>query len=132
MIRNMRAITTALLSLSPLALASNEYSPQFGACMNKAEGVTSAMVECYNEELEKEDARLNNAYKNVMTAFSPENKQKVLTAQRLWIKFRDADCNLYYTLSGGTMDLLNGADCTLSMTKKRADDLVWLSRNGGE
>ena len=128
------ALATAVLMSAclPNAFAADDYSRQFSACMDTSGGVTSNMVDCYNEELTRQDARLNEAYKMTMSAFSAESKTRLRDAQRLWIKFRDADCEIYYTLSGGTMDMLNGADCVLSMTKKRADDLLWLSKNGGE
>jgi hypothetical protein len=46
-------------------------------------------------------------------------------------KKRVADCGIYYTLIGGTVDWVNGAECELSTTKKRADDLEWIAENGG-
>jgi len=67
-----------------------------------------------------------------MSVISTENKQKLLNSQRIWIKFRDADCGIYYSLTGGTMDILNGSGCELSMTRERAEALEWMSQNGGE
>ncbi|WP_404936553.1 lysozyme inhibitor LprI family protein [Pseudomonas aeruginosa] len=55
-----------------------------------------------------------------------------LDAQRLWVKFRDADCGVYYSLTGGTMDMLNGSGCELAMTKERAESLEWVAQNGSE
>ncbi|WP_323157654.1 lysozyme inhibitor LprI family protein [Pseudomonas fulva] len=100
--------------------------------MNKAGGVTYDMVECSSAELSLQDARLNLAYKNAMGVLSDESKNRLREAQRIWIKFRDADCSIYYNLSGGTMDSLNGAGCELSMTQERADALEWIAQNGGE
>ncbi|QDG60731.1 DUF1311 domain-containing protein [Pseudomonas sp. NIBRBAC000502773] len=100
--------------------------------MDKAGGVTIDMIECSSAELSRQDSRLNLAFKNAMGVLSDESKSRLRGAQRLWIKFRDADCGIYYNLSGGTMDSLNGSGCELSMTKERADALEWLYRNGVE
>lgn len=126
------SIVAIVFGLSNSALAKDNYSPAYSNCMDKAGGVTYDMVECSSAELSLQDARLNLAYKNAMGVLSSESKNRLREAQRMWIKFRDADCSIYYNLSGGTMDSLNGAGCELSMTQERADALEWIARNGGE
>lgn len=126
------SIVAIVFGLSNTALAKDNYSPAYSNCMDKAGGVTYDMVECSSAELSLQDARLNLAYKNAMGVLSSESKNRLREAQRIWIKFRDADCSIYYNLSGGTMDSLNGAGCELSMTQERADALEWIARNGGE
>ena len=126
------SIIAIVFGLSNSALAKDNYSPAYSNCMDKAGGVTYDMVECSSAELSLQDARLNLAYKNAMGVLSSESKNRLREAQRIWIKFRDADCSIYYNLSGGTMDSLNGAGCELSMTQERADALEWIARNGGE
>ncbi|HFL2186748.1 lysozyme inhibitor LprI family protein [Pseudomonas fulva] len=126
------SIVAIVFGLSNSALAKDNYSPAYSNCMDKAGGVTYDMVECSSAELSLQDARLNLAYKNAMGVLSSESKNRLREAQRIWIKFRDADCSIYYNLSGGTMDSLNGAGCELSMTQERADALEWIARNGGE
>ncbi|MBK3434816.1 DUF1311 domain-containing protein [Pseudomonas fluorescens] len=112
------------------AFASGRYSAEYGICIDKSGGVTDDMVDCSNEELGRQDTRLNQAYKTAMSVLPTGQKGKLQEAQRLWVKFRDADCSIYYSLTGGTMDMLNGSDCELSITKERADSLVWISENG--
>jgi uncharacterized protein YecT (DUF1311 family) len=65
-----------------------------------------------------------------MTVLSAEKRRNLQEAQTLWVKFRDADCGMYYSLTGGTMDLLEGMGCELSMTLERADSLEWFAKNG--
>jgi uncharacterized protein YecT (DUF1311 family) len=125
-------IAAIACGLSINALAKDNYSPEYGTCMDKASGVTFDMLECSNAELSRQDSRLNLAYKNAMGVLTDESKTRLREAQRLWIKYRDADCGIYYNLSGGTMDSINGSGCELSMTTERADALEWISRNGGE
>lgn len=124
------AISSVLIALS--VSASEGYTASYELCITKAEGETSGLANCSNEELSRQDARLNKAYKTAISVISTENKQKLLSSQRIWIKFRDADCGIYYSLTGGTMDILNGSGCELSMTRERAEALEWMSQNGGE
>nr|WP_176704568.1 lysozyme inhibitor LprI family protein [Pseudomonas sp.]QDK64895.1 hypothetical protein pA62H2_p45 [Pseudomonas sp.] len=125
--------TTLLIAfLSPYAFAESDYSPVYTACVSSAGGVTSNLSDCGDAELAKQDARLNKAYKFAMTVLPAENKRKLRDAQVLWVKFRDADCGMNYSLTGGTMDILNGSGCELSMTRERADSLEWFAEMGAE
>lgn len=125
------AAAAALFSVSNV-LASDDYSPTFNSCVKASQGATDALSTCYSAEIKTQDFRLNSNYKKAMSVLANQQKKKLQDTQRLWIKFRDSDCGMYYSLTGGTMDLLNGADCELSTIKKRADDLAWLAENGGE
>lgn len=120
------AVALVLCGLSAHGFAEDDYSSAYSACMDKSGGVTFDMIECSNDELSLQDSRLNIAYKNAMEVLEGESKTKLREAQRLWIEFRDANCGIYYNLSGGTMDSLNGVSCELDMTKERADALEWI------
>lgn len=130
MYRFIVAAAISLTASTSCAFADDGYSAAYSACVNKAGGETASLVDCSNEELARQDARLNTAYKTAMSVLPDQNKQKLLEAQRVWIKFRDADCGVYYSLTGGTVDLLNGSGCELDMTKERADALEWFAQNG--
>jgi uncharacterized protein YecT (DUF1311 family) len=123
-------IAAVLLAISN-ACAEESYSPTFNSCVKVSKGATDSLVACYGAETKLQDSRLNSNYKKAMAALAAPQKQKLLDAQRQWIKFRDADCGMYYSLTGGTIDILNGSDCELSTTKKRADDLSWIAENAG-
>lgn len=125
------AIVACMSSICYHALADGEYSSAFDSCVKKTGGVTESLGTCYKTELAAQDARLNREYKKAMNILPVAQKQKLLDAQRQWMKFKDADCGMYYSLTGGTIDILNGSDCELSTTKKRADDLAWIAENGG-
>ncbi|MEG1042572.1 MAG: lysozyme inhibitor LprI family protein [Pseudomonas sp.] len=116
-------LAIALLSvIAPFASANDAYSQ----CMNTAQ-TTLAMNDCNGAEIKRQDTRLNAAYKSAMAGLEAEQQGKLRDAQRQWIKYRDANCKLYYSLTGGTIDQLNGAGCVLEMTKARADELLKLS-----
>jgi uncharacterized protein YecT (DUF1311 family) len=126
---SLLAIALAALSFS-VSAADSDYSATHTACMHASEGVTVNMLNCMSSETEQQDARLNKNYKAAMQGLQQENKTQLRDAQRLWIKFRDADCALLGSLTGGTIDSVNGASCYLDMTKERADDLGWLAERG--
>jgi uncharacterized protein YecT (DUF1311 family) len=119
-------LTIALMTaIAPFAVAQND-SPVYNQCMQTAQ-TTLDMNNCNGAEIERQDARLNSVYKKAKAALEPAQQTQLLDAQRLWIKYRDANCKLYYSLTGGTIDQLNGAGCVLEMTKARADELLKLS-----
>lgn len=126
------AVLTAVLLVgcsASSAFAETKYSPAYDACIAKAMG-DAAMGDCTHAETAKQDARLNKAYKAAMAVLPAEKKKQLKDAQMLWVKFRDADCGMQYTFTGGTMDILNGSGCELSMTRDRADALEWYADNG--
>lgn len=118
--------TTALLlaALAQPAFAQNDtYSATYTRCMDKSGGVTVEMLDCTASEITLQDARLNKNYKTAMTALETPQKTLLRDAQRLWVKYRDANCGMYAQLTGGTMDSIISADCVMGMTQQRADDL---------
>ncbi|MDD2060604.1 lysozyme inhibitor LprI family protein [Pseudomonas sp. GD03860] len=116
-------LAIALLSaMAPFAIAKDDYSAAYSQCMDTAQ-TTLAMSDCNGAEIKRQDTRLNAAYKAAMASLEAEQQGKLRDVQRLWIKYRDANCGLYFGLTGGTIDQLNGAGCVLSMTKDRADEL---------
>ncbi|TVT67973.1 MAG: DUF1311 domain-containing protein [Pseudomonas sp.] len=91
--------------------------------MDESGGVTMNMLDCMGSETEQQDARLNQNYKAAMQALDKGQQNQLRDAQRLWINFRDADCALLASLTGGSIDRINSASCFLDMTKQRADGL---------
>lgn len=87
-------------------------------CMEQAATMPD-MVQCSNEEAQRQDARLNAAYKVAMSSVSDKDGLKV--AQRQWIKERDKECAA--DESGGQNAVLISADCIAIKTASRADEL---------
>lgn len=124
----------AALAAAPPVLArpidpEKEYSPAYARCLDSgdaARGVTVAMAGCTNAELQKQDARLNRAYKAAMARRSKPQQASLRNAQRAWIKRRDAECRK--DLTGGTIDMLNIGGCHLSMTTVRAVELERMAK----
>ena len=116
-------IATSLFMLGLQAsYADSKISQQYTACMNKASSTVS-MVQCTSAETARQDARLNKAYNGLMSKLSKTRKQELQTAQRLWIKYRDANCKFYVDPNGGSIAQVKGANCVMNETAKRATEL---------
>ncbi|MDP3876717.1 MAG: lysozyme inhibitor LprI family protein [Methylobacter sp.] len=98
-------------------------NPAFSACMEQAGGVTNAMIECMGAETARQDVLLNQAYQAVMGGLTPERKRQLQEAQRLWLKYRKANCDFYYDPDGGSMARVSANDCFMAMTAARAKEL---------
>ena len=97
--------------------------------MDKSKGVTSEMLDCISAEFTRQDDRLNENYKRLMSKLSGKRKEGLLEAQRAWIKFRDTNCNFYYDPDGGSAAHLASSDCMLNATADRATELKNLTND---
>lgn len=91
-------------------------------CMDSA-NTTADMVNCNVKQTKVQDDRLNRAYKTALAAQEGVRKQQLQDVQRLWIKYRDANCAFAGSATGGTIDQVNGSGCVLDMTQTRAQEL---------
>lgn len=115
-------LATLLISVTP-ASAETEFSKAFSACIDKSGGVTSEMLECADIELKAQDQRLNTAYRELSSNLNAKRRGELQDVQRLWIRFRDANCAFYVDPEGGTAATLAGSSCVLQMTASRAKEL---------
>lgn len=123
----LRGAIVAMGCVTPAlpALAQDSTSfPQHAACMDKAAGVTLAMVECLVSELGRQDKRLNTAYSVLMVELEPPRKKQLQAAQRLWLQYRDANCGFYLDPDGGSLARVAANTCLVQMTGQRAQELV--------
>lgn len=101
-----------------------QLSASFATCMDKSGGVTAEMHACISEEHARQDQQLNRNYQVLMAELTPARKKQLQTAQRLWLQYRDANCNFYADPDGGTAAGVAAADCVLQMTASRAQELA--------
>lgn len=85
---------------------------------------TATMNMCAARDLEVADEKLNEVYKELVVKFEQSEakgiKKKLVEAQRAWIMFRDAECELYaFSSSGGSIHTLQLSGCLLDETEKR-------------
>jgi uncharacterized protein YecT (DUF1311 family) len=123
-------ITLAFAAAMPLVASAQEsnLSKKYDACMDKSDGVTTDMMDCISAEIERQDVRLNRAYKSLMANLTPERKKQLQEAQRAWIKFRDLNCNFYHDPDGGSIARVNANSCLMTMTADRAKELENLAQ----
>ena len=120
MIRSTIAASALLLSLCASAYAADNAALK--KCMDSA-NTTADMVNCNARQTKVQDERLNRAYKTALAAQEGARKQQLQDVQRLWIKYRDANCAFAGSATGGTLDQVNGSGCVLDMTQTRAQEL---------
>lgn len=97
------------------------FSRAYDDCMGSGEaanGVTAAMMDCIGAEIDREDARLNQAYKMVMSRLTSPQKTALRSSERTWIKARDARCKAGGD-GGGSLDGVLYANCILDATARR-------------
>lgn len=103
------------------------YSRDYGSCMktgDAADGVTSGIMDCTGEEIGRQDARLNQAYKMVMARLNSEQKTSLRTSERNWIVARDARCaKSSNEEDGGSLAAIIYSGCILRETVKRT---MWI------
>jgi len=100
----------------------DSYTKAYKPCMDKAIS-TQDMIECADKEYLEQDKRLNAAYKALLSRQTQNRANQLLDLQRLWIKYRDANCKFYYDPDGGSIARILANDCMLTMTKDRANEL---------
>ncbi len=98
-------------------------SSEYSTCMDRSGGVTVKMIDCISAEMKRQDARLNKAYKELRAQLSPQRKNGLRDVQRLWIKYRDANCGFHADPDGGSYARVMGNKCMLRMTAARAKEL---------
>ena len=120
----LAAASALLLGTSTvLAASETEMSQEYSGCIDKANGVNPALVACALAETKRQDARLNENYKRLMSKLTEERKNALLEAQRAWIKFRDANCAFWDDPAGGQNAAVTAKECVLTMTADRASEL---------
>ncbi|WP_244485263.1 lysozyme inhibitor LprI family protein [Bradyrhizobium tropiciagri] len=85
MLSRAPVIVASMLALGILS-ARAQQSAEYDACMDKAEGVSTKMLDCGKTEIEKWDTRLNTAYQALLAGSKGEAHAQLLTEQRAWLK----------------------------------------------
>jgi len=58
-----------------------------------------------------------------MSALSPGQKKHLQEAQRLWVKYSEANCAFYYNPDGGTSARQGSIQCEIDARASRAKEL---------
>jgi uncharacterized protein YecT (DUF1311 family) len=83
-----------------------------------------AMNICAARDYEREDKRLNQAYRDVVAKLEPAKRDKLREVQRAWLSYRDLNCEFQSEdYVGGTIYSLVRSSCLAEMTRQRTKDL---------
>ncbi|WP_082836863.1 lysozyme inhibitor LprI family protein [Labrenzia sp. OB1] len=132
--KTMRLLKVALIaafSSLPLAGASAQQTAE-NACENAQTQLE--LNECSARAYQSADSALNEAYKaamDVVKDWSPESQEKLRSAQRSWIGYRDKACLVYQYPESGSITPLLINDCLRKITTDRTDDLKALAQGLG-
>jgi len=113
-----RLVLIAAMTLAGLSAA------QAVDCDNAEDQAT--MNACADMALKASDARLNQTYRTITTrlADDPDLTKQLVSAQRAWIAFRDAECSFRSSgASGGSAYPMVYNTCLDGLTKTRLDEL---------
>lgn len=94
----------------------------YDACMAKAVS-TYDMSVCQSAEVHRLDGRVAAVLAKVLAALPADRGAKLRASQRLWVTFRQRDCDVFYGNETGTIATINGGDCMISRAKDRIADL---------
>ena len=113
------AAAAMLLAMALTARADDASS----ACRSTAVS-TIAVEDCQKADLAQAEIRLKAAYDRAMGALPPDQRAKLLEAERRWVAFRQADCEVYYGRQTGTIAGIEAGDCLIQHAKDRTRDLA--------
>lgn len=108
----------ALLVALPARAAM--YGEGFAPCGDRAS--TAEVVDCLAAKTTVLDRRLNAAWRDLQGRIDPDQRKPLLEAQRLWIRYRDANCR-FYAERDGSIRQVDEAECLRAMTEDRALEL---------
>ncbi|MCK7595620.1 lysozyme inhibitor LprI family protein [Pseudomarimonas salicorniae] len=121
----MKPIALVLMLLLPVCCLAEE------VCDSAV--TTVELNACAAKELEKAEEALNATYRRVLGQLAeagesdPDAKlarEQLVAAQRLWIKYREADCRAVFTLhQSGTMRTLMELGCMSGHATQRTREL---------
>lgn len=118
------------LAYFPFAVALSGLNECQGQHMNAPDascrnaGPNSAITQCFLNESNKANDHLNQVYGKTLKALDSDEAQQLKVAQRLWLRFRDANCNAERKLyTGGSAAPTVHAACIAADTEERIREL---------
>jgi len=128
MIRTLLVAAALVLGAAPAADAQARRSilDEVDHCPGES---NMELLQCAAGIGDREDARLNRAYKAALARLTPPRQQALRATQRRWIKDRDAQCQAEFD-GGGAQAEIYGTACVARITHDRALELEQTARNG--
>lgn len=99
----------------------------YAACLEVPDNQsTYGMIDCATKARDAWDKELNTYYKLLLPMLSSDEKEKLRTAQRNWLAYRDSELTFYGTMYGnmqGTMWRVAAAERSVEIVRQRALEL---------
>lgn len=101
----------------------------YDACFKQAQGAVPAQGECADEEFAYQDARLNKAYRTLLSALEASKDEakpsaaSVQEAQRAWLAFYQKDCSVRAARFGSSAAPGTESICRMESVARRAQEL---------
>ena len=106
------------------SIAKAQHMNAAGAPCQKTSGVTTALDNCFARTYKAADDQLNQVYRQIRQALTPDQQQELLATERLWLQFRDATCRAESDLyKGGDAESPAYSACLEEETRARTADL---------
>lgn len=103
-----------LVDPAPVLAGVNCQSPLTQAEINTCAAITA----------KEADQALNQTYQQLKASLSPQQDALLVTAQLVWIRFRDAHCELERSFeAGGSLSTTNHLECVRRMSSAREKEL---------
>lgn len=83
---------------------------------------TIGMIACQKHDLAIWDRRLNVEYNRALNRVGPASRKRIRDAQRIWLRYRTKNCEIYEG-HGGSIHFILGGGCMIEMTKDRTLEL---------
>ena len=107
--------------------AGNTIDTQLNACLDSSQNSsTIGMINCAVRAKDAWDKELNKYYNLLLATLSKDEKDKLRTAQRKWLLFRDSESTfsaIMYRNMQGTMWSIAKVNADVSVIKQRALEL---------
>jgi len=84
---------------------------------------TTGIASCLEEELVREDKKLNIAYKKAKATIQPFRVSELKKVQLAWIDYRDVKCNFFNHKESGQTGSLEEQKCRIKATILRTNEL---------
>lgn len=114
-----------LILLGPLLITgaqAQRFNAPSGPCSAKIDDVSVAT--CFHMARRGQDVELTRLYGDVLKVLEARGQVQLRTAQRQWLKFRDAECDAERSVyENGTAAPLAQESCLYDLTRARIADL---------